>query len=132
MLPEDVEPYQESLDRLTAAAIHDEVARTTGRNEIWALTQLRWSHAELAAKVTPLEGQAESVGVSALPSAPAQSLEAWKVTLRRFKERWDGRAILLADLAKASLVIEVRNACKEVWRAAKPLAGVIDPHELEY
>jgi hypothetical protein len=76
VLPKELDPYQESLDRMTAATIHDEIARATVRDEVWALTQLFWPHAELTAKVTSLEGQAESVGVGALPSTPAQTLDA--------------------------------------------------------
>lgn len=57
VLPKELEPYQESLDRMTAATIHDEMARATVRDELWALTQLFWPHAELTAKVTSLEGQ---------------------------------------------------------------------------
>lgn len=70
------EPYQEILDRLMAATIQDEMARATVRDEVWALTQLLWSHAELSAKVTSLERQADSAGMGALPSAPPQTLDA--------------------------------------------------------
>ncbi|MEW2078128.1 hypothetical protein AB0941_31790 [Streptomyces sp. NPDC013433] len=72
----ELEPYQESLDRLTAAMIHDEVARATVRDEVWALTQLLWSYAELTAKVTVLERQADNIDAGPLSSVPAQPLDA--------------------------------------------------------
>lgn len=62
---------------------------------------------------------------------PRPGLLPWWVTLRRFKERWEGRAVLLAELADVHHVREVRKACREVWWAAKPLAGVVDLHQLE-
>lgn len=46
------------------------------RDEVWALTQLLWSHAELTDKIATLEGQAHSAGASTLPSAPARALDA--------------------------------------------------------
>ncbi|MCG8971396.1 hypothetical protein [Streptomyces sp. CL12-4] len=59
-----------------AATIHDDAARATVRDEVWALTQLLWSHADLSAKVTSLEGQADGGPVGALRSAPTQTLDA--------------------------------------------------------
>jgi DNA-binding ferritin-like protein len=74
-MPAHLEPFQESLDRLAAATVRDEVARATVRDEVWALTQLLWPHAEMYAKVSSLEGQADSAGVRALPSAPSRTLD---------------------------------------------------------
>jgi hypothetical protein len=63
---------------------------------------------------------------------PEPGLLPQEMTLRRFTRRWEGRAVLLSDLAHAYEVREVRGACKKVWAAAKPLASVVDLHDLEY
>ncbi|MFG2691629.1 hypothetical protein ACGFWG_36640 [Streptomyces sp. NPDC048405] len=76
MLPAQLQPFQDSLDRLAATGVPDELARTTVRDEVWALTQLLWSCAELTAKVSTLEEQAAGLDVSALPSVPSQALDA--------------------------------------------------------
>ncbi|MEU1084269.1 hypothetical protein ABZ368_29230 [Streptomyces sp. NPDC005908] len=76
VLPAQLQPFQDSLDRLAATAVSDELARTTVRDEVWALTQLLWSCAELTAKVSALEEQAAGLDVSGLPSVPSQALDA--------------------------------------------------------
>ncbi|MGW1328111.1 hypothetical protein ACWD64_36975 [Streptomyces antibioticus] len=75
-LTQELKPYQDTLDTLAATTITDEMARATVRDEVWALTQLLWEHAGLAAKVTALEEQAESVDTSMVPSAPSHTLDA--------------------------------------------------------
>lgn len=63
---------------------------------------------------------------------PELGLLPWKTTLTRFRKRWGNRAVLLADLPNEYLVQGVRDVCKEVWWAAKPLAGVVDLNDLEH
>ncbi|MER6903885.1 hypothetical protein ABT322_08865 [Streptomyces flaveolus] len=75
VLPAQLQPYQDSLDRLAATAVPDELARTTVRDEVWAPTQLLWSCAELTAKVSTLEDQADGLDVSGQPSVPSQALD---------------------------------------------------------
>ncbi|MEU0853363.1 hypothetical protein ABZ387_36405 [Streptomyces flaveolus] len=76
VLPAQLQPYQDSLDRLAVTAVPDELARATVRDEVWALTQLLWSCAELTAKVSALEEQADGLEVSALPNVPSQALDS--------------------------------------------------------
>ncbi|MET9104788.1 hypothetical protein [Streptomyces antibioticus] len=75
-LPEELSPYQKSLDRLAAATIYDEMARATVRDEVWALTQLLWAHAELVAKVAALKARAAHVNAGAILGSPTQTLDA--------------------------------------------------------
>ncbi|MET8572977.1 hypothetical protein [Streptomyces sp. NPDC004783] len=76
VLPARLQPYQDSLDHLAATAVPDGLARATVRDEVWALTQLLWSCAELTAKVSALEEQADSLDASAPPDAAFQALDA--------------------------------------------------------
>lgn len=45
---------------------------------------------------------------------PEPGLLTRVMALRRFTKRWEGRAVLLSDLAYAYEVREVRGACKKV------------------
>ncbi|WP_331765356.1 hypothetical protein OG747_52880 (plasmid) [Streptomyces sp. NBC_01384] len=56
-----------------------------------------------------------------------------KWALRRFRKRWHGRALAHCDLQEIGSekgayghIQEVREACEEVWAAAKPIAGVVE------
>ncbi|MGW5042192.1 hypothetical protein ACWEQK_28945 [Streptomyces parvulus] len=61
-----------------------------------------------------------------------EGLAPYKLRQRRFRNRWDGRAILLADLLGSQRMKKVQQACEDVWRAAKPFAGMVDLVELEH
>ncbi|MGW1037393.1 hypothetical protein ACWD4Z_35030 [Streptomyces antibioticus] len=75
-LTQELKPYQDSLDTLAATTVTDEMARAAVRDEVWALTQLLWSYAGLAARVTALEEQAESIDADMVSSTPSQTLDA--------------------------------------------------------
>ncbi|MEU8893937.1 hypothetical protein [Streptomyces sp. NPDC048442] len=55
---------------------------------------------------------------------------------RRFRKRWQGRALLLDDARVVTprdiSVWRVQESCGQVWEAGRSLAGVLDLGELEY
>ncbi|KFG71339.1 hypothetical protein [Streptomyces mutabilis] len=58
----------------------------------------------------------------------------YELRKRRFRRRWGGRAVLLADLGSlgAEHIEKAQHTCGEAWRAAKSLAGVVDLVELDH
>lgn len=93
---------------------------------VWEDT-LRWSGAVYAPNVPFKERKYLSSNLT--DESP------FKWTLWRFRKRWQGRALAhydLREMGSAARIRGVQKACEEVWRAAKPFAGVVDLGELDH
>ncbi|MEU2743155.1 hypothetical protein ABZ656_49895 [Streptomyces sp. NPDC007095] len=75
-LPEELKPYQERLDQLTTITIKDEVAQASLNDEVWAITQLLRSHANLTHKFSSLQELDDESETAPQQDAPLHTLAA--------------------------------------------------------